>query len=119
MNFGEYDPSQRREVFIADNDVTVPLAQKEGRSLDISDIEEDVYDRVESISALVESLQTLRETEGPVSQNVDALEKQLMGIKKEMGGYLATVVKEGHNNTLKEDIEDVLQKINKVIGTIQ
>jgi hypothetical protein len=119
MNFAEQDPLQRNEVFISDKDITTPLAQKEGRSLDISDIEEDVYDRVDSIGTLVENLQALRETEGPASQNVDMLEKQLMGIKKELGGYLAVVVKEGHNIALKEDIEDVLQKISKAIGTIQ
>lgn len=119
MKFGEHDPSQPREFFVADNDVTVPLTEKGGRSLDIGDIEEDVYDRADAINTLVENLHALREAEGPVSQNVDLLEKQLMGIKKEMGGYLSTVIKEGHNTALREDIEGILQKISKAIGTIQ
>lgn len=119
MKFGEHDPAERREVFIADEDITTPLAQKEGRSLDVMDIEEDFYDRVDAINSLIENLKMLREAEGLSSHGVDNLEKQIIGVKDELGKYLATVVKEGHNIALKEDIEEVLQKISKAIGTIQ
>ncbi|TSC55051.1 MAG: hypothetical protein LiPW30_517 [Parcubacteria group bacterium LiPW_30] len=119
MNFGEHDPAQRKEVFISDEDITTPLIKKEGRSLEISDIEEDFYERVDAINQLIGNLMVLREVDGPSSENVDMLEKQIIGVKNELGGYLATVVKEGHNVALREDIEDVLQKISKAIGTIQ
>lgn len=119
MNFGEHDPAQRKEVFISDEDITTPLIKKEGRNLEISDIEEDFYERVDAINQLIGNLMVLREVDGPSSENVDMLEKQIIGVKNELGGYLATVVKEGHNVALREDIEDVLQKISKAIGTIQ
>lgn len=117
--FDPFDPSQRKEISITDEDITKPLTEKLGGGLSIEQIEEDVYDRVEAINNLIGSLEMLRETEGSTSSSVDALEKQLIGIKNQLGGYLSTVVKEGHNLALREEIENLSKKISNAIGTIQ
>ncbi|MFA6077588.1 MAG: hypothetical protein WC724_01065 [Candidatus Paceibacterota bacterium] len=122
MKFGEFDPfdpSQRKEISITDEDITKPLSEKFGGGLSIEQIEEDVYDRVEAINNLVGSLEMLRESEGSTSPSVDVLEKQLIGIKNQLGGYLSVVVKEGHNLALREEIEGLTKKISDAIGTIQ